>query len=95
MWGTGRDTNRSHDMPQLGGRDLAIAVLVEYLEGLFDFLFRVRVFHFTRHHRQELGEVDLAVAVRVDFVDHILQLCLCRILSKRTHHYTSQPTALR
>ena len=51
-----------HDVPQLGGRDEPVAVLVEHAERLTDLLFRVRVLHLARHHRQELREVDRPVA---------------------------------
>ena len=79
-------TEVRHDVPELGGGDVAVAVLVEDLERLLDLLLAVRVAHLARHHRQELGEVDRAVAVRVDLVDHVLQLRLCGVLPQRAHH---------
>lgn len=51
-----------HHVAQLGGRNEAVAVLVEYSERLSDLLFAVGVLHFARHHREELGEVDGAIA---------------------------------
>jgi len=74
-----------HDVPQLGGGDEAVAVLVEDTEGLPDLLFAVGVLHLARHHGQELGEVDCAIAVGIDLVDHVLQLCLCGVLSQGAH----------
>ena len=74
-------TEAGHDMPQFGRRDEAIAVFVEHLERFFDLLLRVCVAHLARHHREELREINCPVAVRVDFVDHVLQLCLSRVLA--------------
>jgi hypothetical protein len=73
-------------MPQLSGRDEAIVVAVEDLEGLADLLLGVGVLHLARHHRQELGEVDGAVVVGVDLVDHVLQLAFARVLAEGAHH---------
>lgn len=53
-----------HDVPELGRRYEAVAVLVEHPEGLPDLLLAVRVLHLARHHGQELGEVDRTVACR-------------------------------
>jgi hypothetical protein len=72
-------------MPQLGRTDVPVPVLVEHLERLLDLLLRVRVAHLTRHHGEELGEVDRPVSVCVNLVDHVLQLCLGRVLSQGAH----------
>lgn len=29
--------------------------------------------------------IALTVTIRIDLVDHVLQLCLCRVLPKRAH----------
>ena len=78
-------TEIGHNMPQLRGADVSVAIAVEDLEGLLDLLLAVRVAHLARHHREEFGEVNRAVPVRVDLVDHVLQLSLRRVLAQRTH----------
>jgi hypothetical protein len=66
---------------QFSGRNEAVAVLVEDLEGLLNLFLRVGVLHLARHHGQEFGKVNRAVAVGVDLLDHILELVLSRILA--------------
>lgn len=78
-------TKVRHDMPQLSGGDVAVAILIEDLEGLLDLLLAVGVPHLPRHHGQEFREVDRAVAISVDLVDHVLQLSLGWVLPERAH----------
>lgn len=52
----------SHHVPQFGGRDETVAVLIEHPEGLADLLLTVGVLHLPRHHCEEFGEVDGSVA---------------------------------
>merc|ERR1719235_1098343 len=75
-----------HDMPELGSADEAVAIAVEDLEGLDQFLLRISVLHLPCHQGQELGKIDRSVAVGIDLVDHVLQLSLCRILTQGSHH---------
>lgn len=64
-----------------------------YLESLFDFVLRVRVFHFPGHHREELGEVDLREQVRQ--VDQAWCTETCnKKLFKRTVPFPSASTSL-
>jgi hypothetical protein len=74
-------TEVGHDVPQLGRRDKAISVFVKDLECLFNLFLRICVLHLARHHGEELWEINGPVAICVDFVDHVLQLCLGRILA--------------
>ena len=74
-----------HDVPELGRRDEAVAVLVEDAEGFPDLLLGVGVFHLAGHHGEELGEVDGAVAVGVDLVDHVHELGLGGVLAQGSH----------
>ena len=52
-------------------------------ECLPDLLLRVGILHLPRHHGKEFREVDGSVTVGVDFVDHVLKLCLGRVLGGR------------
>jgi hypothetical protein len=78
-------TEVRHDVPQFGGTDVPISILVENFERLLDFLFRISVPHLSSHHSEELWEIDRAISVGVDFVDHVLQLCFCWVLPQRPH----------
>jgi hypothetical protein len=75
-----------HHVPELGGRDEAVLVLVEHAERLPELLLRVAVLHPARHQVQELREVDGAVAVGVHLGDHVLQLRLRGVLAQGPHH---------
>jgi hypothetical protein len=75
-----------HDVSQLSSRDESIAVLVEHFESLQDLLLRVSVLHLSRHHCQELGEINGSVAIGIHLVDHVSELCLGGVLTKRSHH---------
>merc|ERR1719412_3413409 len=75
-----------HDMTQLCGADEAIAITVENLKGFDQFFFSVRVLHLARHQRQKLWEIDGSIAICVYFIDHVLKLCLSRVLAQRAHH---------
>jgi len=77
-----------HDVTELSSGDVTVAILVEDLESLLDFLLRVCVLHLASHHGQELSEVDRAVTIGVDLIDHILQLSLGGVLTERSHHGT-------
>ena len=55
-----------HNVTKFGGRDKAVAVLVEDLEGFQDFFFRVGILHLASHHCQELGEIDGSTAIGVN-----------------------------
>ena len=79
-------TQVCHNVSEFGGRDEAVAILIEDPESFSDLLFRIRVFHFPGHHRKELREVDRPVSVRVDFVYHVLQLSFRRVLAQTPHH---------
>merc|ERR1712187_187498 len=48
-----------HHMPKLGRADEAIAITVEHLESLDEFLLGVGALHLTRHERQELREIPM------------------------------------
>ena len=74
-----------HDVTELGGRDETVAVLVEHLEGLDDFLLAVSVLHLASHHSKELREIDGAVAISIDLIDHVLELGLSGVLAKGAH----------
>lgn len=50
-----------HYVAEFGRRYETVTVFVEHSERLADLLLAVRVFHFTRHHREEFWEVDRAV----------------------------------
>merc|ERR1740121_2443437 len=73
-------------MPQLCRADEAVPITIEYLEGFDQLLLCIRVLHLSRHERQELRKINGAIAIGVDLVDHVLELSLCWILSKRPHH---------
>lgn len=38
-------TQRSHDMTQLGGRNVAVAILIKDLESLLDFFLGIGILH--------------------------------------------------
>ena len=78
-------TEVRHDMSQLRSADVAVSVLIEDLEGLFDLLLAIGVAHLARHHRQEFGEIDGAIAVRIDLVDHVLEFSFGGVLPERPH----------
>lgn len=78
-------TQVRHNVPQFGGTDEAIAVLIENFEGFLDFFLTIGVFHLPCHHGKELGEVDSSVAVCIHFVDHILEFGFRGILAKGAH----------
>ena len=60
-----------HDVTELSRGDKAVAVFVEHLESLEDFLLGISVLHLTGHHGEELREVNCAVAVSINLVDHV------------------------
>ena len=66
--------------------NLAIAVLIKYLENFYQLLRWLVLLHLAHHEAAELLEVDLAVAVDVHLADHSLDLRLRRVLPQRTHH---------
>ena len=42
--------------------------------------------HLPRHQVQELWKINGTIAVSIHLVDHVVQLCLCGVLPKRSHH---------
>jgi hypothetical protein len=74
-----------HDVAKFGSRDETIAVLVEDLEGIADLVVVLGGAHLLGHHAQELTEVDGAIVVLVDLANHVAQLGLGWVLTKRTH----------
>ncbi|RUS78963.1 hypothetical protein EGW08_013265, partial [Elysia chlorotica] len=76
-----------HHVPELGGRDETVAVLVKHPERFPQLLLGVSILHLPRHHGQELREIDhRQLTISVNLVDHVLQLGLRRVLAQRAHH---------
>ena len=71
-----------HDVTEFSSADVAVAVLVEDLEGFLDLLLGIGILHLAGHHGQELGEINGSVAVSIDLVDHVLEFGLGGVLSE-------------
>jgi hypothetical protein len=72
-------------LPKLSSRDETVLVLVKDTEGLLQFLLGISV-HLPCHEVQELREINGPVAISINLVDHVLHLCLRRVLAKGPHH---------
>ncbi|KAJ0494400.1 hypothetical protein HanIR_Chr12g0597021 [Helianthus annuus] len=73
-------------MTKLSGRNEAILVLVEDTESLLKLLLRVSVLHLPCHEIKEFREINGTVSISINLVDHVLQVSLCGVLSKRPHN---------
>lgn len=77
-----------HHVPELGSWDEAIAIPVEYFEGLNELLLSVCVLHLPSHQGEKLREIDRPVTISIHLVDHILKLGFSGVLSQRSHNCT-------
>lgn len=72
-------------MSQLSSTDVAVSILIKYLERLLNLFFTVSVPHLSCHHRKKLGKIDGSISVGVHFVDHVLKLSFGGILTQWSH----------
>eukprot|EP01018_Ginkgo_biloba_P018235 Gb_37019 [translate_table: standard] len=75
-------------MSQLGSRDKAILVFIKNLEGLLQLLLRISILHLSCHQIQKLRKINCSVPISIHLINHILELCLCGVLSQRSHNST-------
>uniref|UniRef100_A0A915CII5 Uncharacterized protein n=1 Tax=Parascaris univalens TaxID=6257 RepID=A0A915CII5_PARUN len=48
-------------MTQLGRRNEAIAILIDYPKGFTNFFFAIRIFHLAGHHCKELRKINCSI----------------------------------
>merc|ERR1719498_212535 len=66
-------------------RDFASFIIVEQTESLEDFILWITVEDLVRHHLQELFVLNRAASIIVNVGNHLLDLLLLWLETKRTH----------